>query len=1444
MFRQSRIYFSYATAETDLALTLAADLKNEGLPIWIDRLDADLVSDWPTAVNDGLRMARAMIVVLSPDSVRSDYTLAEIAYAAKNELIIIPIIVNLIKQEQIPVNVPRHALIDFTDWREEQIYRRRLEVLINSITAFGEFAVPHALDSQTRYLNQLISQIEAEKGILEFLDLSSSDGKVQNHGQMRPVSRQSQIWGMHSRLHYLEPHEESSERWHRSLVGTMAQALSRSPRLVLLGAKGAGKTTVMQRMALDAAFAYRAEHSQGTPIEKSTLPLPLYLNISDWFDDVSIETFIKRAWRFDGDAIQLLSEGKILLFLDGLTELGAQSAEKADELREWLYSDFAPAHVVISARTREYTQDLDLGLPAVEIQEMEDNEIRHFVNNILHGQEAVNFLNLLFPRTKEERDQAYSLTVLARIPAHLHAMMFCYKSSPQLALPATIGGLYKRYFAALWIQKRLSQMPAWVEFKEMEAALSTLAIAILDDDRPSTVNRSNATLYLQEERYLQACRNAGLLKVTKDTVRFVNTLTRDYFAAAGLSRTDIISRLQNAQLDAWGERIASKWDHVIVMMAGILPNADSFVRDVSEVDPSFGALSMASGVKVSEAVVDTIIRSMVAQKAQNASQSLNSDANSKATVGVLLEMMRTGSWNARNLALQLLVEQDPPIPPDLFQAYSEWDYGMNSVVAEKIRLAGAMAIPLLIRVLSDEKSDARRGAAWALGELRDTAAVPALVAMLNNENDVTVLRDVINSLSLMNDMAALNPILNILSYPDTRLKKIASSALVNYRGNALPGLIELLESENEDTRIISAKTLGAIGLEDAFDALMNVTEDESPVVRATTAEALGLLRSPRAIPRLVEMLLDNHPIPHEGSVVADSAAEALSRIGTDEALNHYELWRRRQDNSSGVVVPTYSDWNALTTALQSPLADVRAKATLQLPFFSSHDYLSKLAYLLKDEHVSVRHAVVHALEGNTSDQSIVLLLSALHDEEPAVSDDASKVLARLGAPAIDGLVHALNDPSVNVRGAALEALGRINNNNTVHAIASKLHDTDSPKWENVRICDMAAKILEAMGTRESLYLLQEWQRENNIEVTVAPVPPIQTGYDDEDIPEGEIINDDDGTPSEDFVEEQPTLRDTISSVKDDIQDAVDKFLETLLPFEDALTVPQNSADNSDWVPWGDPQDSNIVSAPSVSPEPDADNAAWPELPALLNALKDGDYAEYRLAAKALNEGASERRYRADETTIRLLTDAFRHPDMSIRWAAINALTWLNNPATISAFLIALKDEQSDIRLAGVRGINELGDRNAAGKLLDLIIHDPIPIVRESAAHAMGNLKHPAAVQTLLKALEDSEGFVRRAAVVALGEIKDKATLPAIAEMVNDPEAQIRWTTVQALANFNDPSTVPYLVKLLNDTSRPPYREDTQRICDEVEKVLEQLKTPEAKIALEKWRLSSNNTRFL
>lgn len=151
--------------------------------------------------------------------------------------------------------------------------------------------------------------------------------------------------------HFVEPRLCKLDSDLRSTLTQITwNRLRTSTKVVLVGGPGSGKTTTLQRLALELADA---EHIDG-------VPLPIFVRLREHRHPVPA---IKAALSSVGSDYQVaptphVARGRVTLFLDGLDELPANSRTEAMEAIREVASTMPTTRVFVSCRTEAYRETL------------------------------------------------------------------------------------------------------------------------------------------------------------------------------------------------------------------------------------------------------------------------------------------------------------------------------------------------------------------------------------------------------------------------------------------------------------------------------------------------------------------------------------------------------------------------------------------------------------------------------------------------------------------------------------------------------------------------------------------------------------------------------------------------------------------------------------------------------------------------------------------------------------------------------------------------------------------------------------------------------------------------------------------------------------------------------------------------------------------------------
>lgn len=137
-------------------------------------------------------------------------------------------------------------------------------------------------------------------------------------------------------------------------------------------------------------------------------------------------------------------------------------------------------------------------------------------------------------------------------------------------------------------------------------------------------------------------------------------------------------------------------------------------------------------------------------------------------------------------------------------------------------------------------------------------------------------------------------------------------------------------------------------------------------------------------------------------------------------------------------------------------------------------------------------------------------------------------------------------------------------------------------------------------------------------------------------------------------------------------------------------------------------------------------------------------------------------------------------------------------------LLPLLEEDYPARAAAAFLLGEIGDKAAVDPLLAAIDFSAAVSDKEASksngriADALGKLKDPKAVRTLLKLTKSRDNFTALAAVQALGEVGDPSALEPLMEIAEAESTDpfISKNAVQAMGKIGDAKAMPTLIHML------------------------------------------------
>jgi HEAT repeat protein len=565
--------------------------------------------------------------------------------------------------------------------------------------------------------------------------------------------------------------------------------------------------------------------------------------------------------------------------------------------------------------------------------------------------------------------------------------------------------------------------------------------------------------------------------------------------------------------------------------------------------------------------------------------------------------------------------------------------------------SGPLAIPPLFQSLQEgndllwNTSDVRSGAAEALGQIGDAQAVPSLLRALH-DRDRDVRCSVVEALGRIGDVHAVPALLQALNDSNMNIvwKTIEALGQIG-NAQAISGLVQALGDWRSPVPGKAAEALVKIG-PPAVPSLVQALQNRDNNVRRIAADTLGQIGVAQAVPGLIQALQDSDKL------VCISAAKALGQIeGDAQALPN------------------------LIEALQDMGWLVRFGAVEALGQIEVLQAIPHLLRTLQDENPYVRRRTVEVLGQIGDPQAIPGLIQALQDRHIDVRCSAAEALGQIGdAGAILVLLQALQDRHQYVRRNAAKALGRIANAQAISGLIQALEDSD---WS---VPFEAAKALVQIGPPAVPSLVQTLQNRDNNVRRIAADTLGQIGA----------------------AQAMPGL---IQALQDSDRDVRYSAAEALGQIGDMQAVPH-----------------------------------------LICAMQDEDPDVRGNAAKALGQIG-------DIQVVPGLIMALQDRHDYVRLKVVEALGQIGGVQAVRALLLALQNTSVEGGEAA-KALGQIGDPQAITGLFQAMRSGDMYVCR-CAAEALGRIGGAKTVSYLIWALQNRDKTVRICAVGALADCADK-----------------------------------------------------------------------------------------
>ncbi len=174
----------------------------------------------------------------------------------------------------------------------------------------------------------------------------------------------------------------------------------------------------------------------------------------------------------------------------------------------------------------------------------------------------------------------------------------------------------------------------------------------------------------------------------------------------------------------------------------------------------------------------------------------------------------------------------------------------------------------------------------------------------------------------------------------------------------------------------------------------------------------------------------------------------------------------------------------------------------------------------------------------------------------------------------------------------------------------------------------------------------------------------------------------------------------------------------------------------------------------------------------------------------------------ERTAVPALLDALHGEYFTVRSRAALALGRIGDTKALHPLLGALTDGEDEVRIGACLALGFFKDPSTFDDITNVLLDDPKIEVRQAAAKALGNTAHPAAVPYLMEALHDSFWWYEREYAAAdllhaIGKMNGAAVDPLI-KALEDKEGTVRKFAATLLGKLGDPRALEPLGMTLYD----------------------------------------------
>jgi HEAT repeat protein len=708
-----------------------------------------------------------------------------------------------------------------------------------------------------------------------------------------------------------------------------------------------------------------------------------------------------------------------------------------------------------------------------------------------------------------------------------------------------------------------------------------------------------------------------------------------------------------------------------------------------------------------------------------------------------------------------------------------------------------------IGTLAGEDWRARRQALdRILAEPSQTPVSELIHRLREHHRDASILNSVLHLLS-SGAWETLEPLIELLRDVDAEVRMYAALALGELKDRrAVPALMYALSDDDMNVRYHTIEALAKLRASEAADALADIAQSgefflafpaldalaaigeprvaarivgllNNEALRAAAIGALSQLGDHAVVPALVSMMDDPRMVPTvaealtilhhryahefgEGEYITELVARHISPAGAQNLVSAMESTTGEHLRlvvrvCGWIGTESESLISRLTRLLGSPSLRSEVIETLVR---HGQRVTAPLCGQLSSQDLETRRAAVAAL-GRIGDwESVPALVRSLNDPELTV--DAAGALARIGdARAYEGLFALIAHERGAVRQAVVGALNSLGQPRMAQDVRRLLTDP------NPRARESAVRIAGYFGYPDCAPLLLDRVHDENEDVRRAAVETLPNLQD----------------------ERAFTLLDR--AIHDESPKIRSVAAQSLGQLEDSQGVPallEAMTDHDAWVRYYAARSLGQIRSPE-------------SIDTLARVLREDTAPQVRIAAADALGAIGGRR------AVSILAPFINSDDRDLARAALLALGLVGHPDALQPLLHALRSSESSQRLDAVRAISARRDSEAADALQWTAAADRDQTIAEAAIEELSRMATPHSIAALLRLASDRR--LRESVIVQISRL-GPTHLGRVKEGLSSPQLETRRAVVEALGRMRHPGASEALSIALDD-ERPEVR---------------------------------------